>query len=128
MADFFIDTKFHLCQLTPNTIRIVLGVAGLNRRFDLTLGLKEIKYCYNFSLVDDKWNLRAKATSPSIIKGLASSHKGMHNKIVIITGNVDPDPVNKRVPRQFSFPSLRYVHCKVDFIYRTFLFNCTFVL
>lgn len=104
--NFVIDTRFHLCQLTPNVIRIVLEVSELNSWFNLRLGLNEIKYYHILSEVEDKWNLRAKPTSPSIIKGLASSHKRMYNDVVVITRNIEPDLMNRRVPRQFGSPGL----------------------
>ncbi|KAM7497521.1 hypothetical protein LguiA_021941 [Lonicera macranthoides] len=73
--------NFHLCQLTPNVVRIILGVAELNRRFDLRLGLNEIKYYYLLCQFEDKWNMRARLTSPSLVEGLASFHKSMYSDI-----------------------------------------------
>lgn len=102
LVDFLRETRFHLGQLTPNTIRIVLSTAELNRQFNLALGINKIKYYSSFSLVDKKYNLKARPSSPSLIKGLTSFHKGMYSDIVIITGNVEPDPINKLAPKQFG--------------------------
>ena len=44
LVTFLRDTRFHLGQLTPNIVRIVLGVAEPNRRFNLSLGFNEIKF------------------------------------------------------------------------------------
>ena len=67
----------------------MLGVAELNRRFGLSLGINEIKYCNGLSKVEWKWNLRARTNSLSLIEGLASSYKGMYKDIIVITGNVE---------------------------------------
>lgn len=86
--DFLMNTRFHIGQLTINTVRIVLGVVELNMRFNLSLGIEEIKYCYSISQVEKNWNLRAKPNFPSFIEGLASSHKGMYKDIIVIIGVV----------------------------------------
>ena len=76
-VEFLRETKLHICQLTRNTIRIVLGTAELNRRFHLNLGLRELKYCYCLASHEDgKWNVQARPHSPSLIEGLFTSHKG----------------------------------------------------
>lgn len=90
--DFFRETKYHLGQLTHNIIRIVLGIAELNKCLNLTLGIKKIKYYYSIGRMEDKWNLKARPSSPSLIEGLASSHKGMYSDIIVIIGNVELDP------------------------------------
>ena len=46
LLEFLRDTRLYICQLTTNTIRIILGAAELNRRFNMNLGLRELKYCY----------------------------------------------------------------------------------
>ena len=102
--DFLRETRLHLGQVTPNVVRIVLGTAEINRHFNLNPGLKKIKYCYSVGVLDEKWNLGARPNSPSIIESLASSHKGYYNDIVIIMGNVEPDPQNKSVPKQLGSP------------------------
>lgn len=53
LVDFLKETRFHLGQLTSNTVRIILGTAKLNRLYNLALGMNEIKYCYSLSLVDE---------------------------------------------------------------------------
>lgn len=104
LVDFLRKIKFHVGQLTPNVIRIILGTTEINRHFNLNLGINEIKYCYSIGLTDEKWNLKARPHSPSIVEGLSSSYKGYYNDIVGIMGDVEPDPKNKLVPKQFDYP------------------------
>lgn len=106
LVDFFKEIRFHLCKLTPNVVRIVLGTAELNRRFGLNLELNEINYCYSHRLFKDKWNLRARPHSPSLTKGVASSHKGYYTDDIIITSAMEPDTTNKQVPKQFGSPGV----------------------
>ena len=54
LVTFFRNSRFHLDQLTPNTIRLVLGVVELNKHFNLSLGLDEIKYCYDLNRCERK--------------------------------------------------------------------------
>lgn len=77
LVDFFYCTNFHLGQLTPTVVRVVLGVAKLNRRFGLHLDSKDIRYCYglNQSKEDKRWALRAKVKSLSLVEALRDSHK-----------------------------------------------------
>ena len=97
LVEFLRETRFHICQLTLNAIRIIHGTAELNKRFNLSLGLKELKYCHFLGIFDEKWNLRAMPHSPSLVKGLASSYKGYYKDVITITGAVEPDPMNKLV-------------------------------
>ena len=107
LVEFLRETRLHICQLTPNTIRIVLGTAELNKRFHLNLGLRELKYCYYLAIHEDgKWNLRARPRSPSLIEGLSTSHKGYYKDVITITDVVEPDPVNNPVPKQFGTPGV----------------------
>lgn len=79
-------------QLTPNTVKIILGVAELNRWFNLSLGLDEIKYFYGFNQFEGKWNLKARMKSPYLVEGLSISHKGMYDDIIVIHRNVELKP------------------------------------
>lgn len=99
---FLRETKFHICELTANVVRIVIDTAELNRGFGLSSKLNEIKYCYSLGIFEDKWNLRARPHFPSFIKGLGYSHKGYYNDVIVITGVVEPDLVNKPVLKQFG--------------------------
>lgn len=54
LVDFLRENQLHICQLTPNAVRVVLGIAEFNRRFNLALGLNEIKYYYSLRLYKDK--------------------------------------------------------------------------
>lgn len=103
---FLRDTIFHLCQLTPNTVRIVLSVAELNRCFGLSLGCDEIKFCFSLNRNEVKWNLKARMNSSSFVEDFASFHKGMYIEIIEITGAMEPDPINNPVPKQFSYPGV----------------------
>lgn len=85
--------------MTLNVVRIILDIAELNKRFGLNLGLNEIKYCYSLGLFEDKWNLKVRPYSYSLIEGLPSSHKGYYADVIIITGVVELDPTNKPVPK-----------------------------
>lgn len=80
--------RLHLGQVTLNVIRIILGVAKLNRRFNMSLGLYEIMYFYFLNCSRGKWNLKARVNSPSLIEGLPSSHKSMYDDIILINGSV----------------------------------------
>ena len=107
LVEFLRETRLHICQLTPNTIRIILGTVKLNKRFNLHLGLRKLKYCYCLTIhEDDKWNLRAMPHSPSLIDGLSTFHKGYYKDVITITGVVEPDPVNNPVPKQFGSPDV----------------------
>lgn len=44
----------------------------------------------------------ARVNSPSLVEAPPDSHKYMYGDIVVIKGNVEPDPINKPVPRQFG--------------------------
>lgn len=44
LVDFLRCTRFHLGQLTPTVVRVVLGVTELNRRFDLHLDFDDLNY------------------------------------------------------------------------------------
>lgn len=104
VVEFLTETRFHIYQLTPNIIRILLGASKLNRRFVLHLVLNEIKYCYSLGIFEDKWNLRVRPHSPSLVEGLTFSHKGYYNDVIIITGVLDP--TNKPMPKQFGTPGV----------------------
>lgn len=54
LVDLLRQTRFHIGKLTPDTVRIVLGVAELNRHFGLSLGINEIKYCYGLNQVEGR--------------------------------------------------------------------------
>lgn len=110
LANFLYKTRLHVAQLSPNTVKIILRIAKLNRCYGLNLEFHNIRYCYNLgaSKKDKKWNLKARVQSPSLVEALPDSHKYMYNDIIIILtkGNVEPGPVNKPVPRQFGASGL----------------------
>ena len=91
MVQFLREIRFHLGQLTPNIIKIVLGVAQLNRHFNLSLGMYEIKYCYNLTQSEGKWKLKARVNSPYLVEGLSTSYKGMYDNIAVINSVVELD-------------------------------------
>lgn len=103
LVDFVYKTRLHIGQLSPNTIRIVLGVAELNWRYGLNLDFRDIRYCYDLASKNDKkQNLKDRVQSPSLVKALPYSH------ILIIKGKVECDPVNKPIPKQFDAPGLYF--------------------
>ena len=107
LVNFLRRTHFHLNQLTLAVVRVILGAAKLNRRFGLSLDFDDIRYCYGLSRNkgDDRLAIKARVNSPSLVEALGDSHKYSCGDIVIIKGNVEPDPVNNLVPRQFGAPS-----------------------
>lgn len=80
LAIFLYKTRLHVDQLSPNTIRIILGIAKLNRRLSLNLDFHDIRYCYSLwaSKKYKKWNLKARVQTPSLIEALPDSHKYMY--------------------------------------------------
>lgn len=106
LVDYLRRTRFQLGQLTLIVIRVILGVAELNRRFDLHLDFDDLRYCYGLiqGKDDGKWAVRARTRSPSLVEALGDSHKYSYDDIVIIKGNVEPNPKNYPVPRQFGSP------------------------
>lgn len=50
--------------------------------------------------------MRAKSNSPSLVEELTYYCKGMYQDIVVKTGNVEPDLLNKLVPGQFGSPDV----------------------
>ena len=79
-------------QLQANAYRIILGIAELNRRLNLDLGLYEFSYCY--SCVESggaksdrkKYHFRARAAQRELVQFLPSSGKGVDDVIVRISG------------------------------------------
>ena len=65
-------------------------------KFSIHLDFDDIKYCYgiNQGKCDKRWALKARIKSPSLVEALGDSHKYSYDDIVIIKGNVEPDPEN----------------------------------
>ena len=77
LIQFLRLTRLRITQLATNILRIILGVAELNRIFNMQLGIDEIKYCYGLSKhFDGKYNLKAGTNSLDLVKGLPTSTKG----------------------------------------------------
>lgn len=74
--------------MTPNVVRIVLWP-----------GLKEIKFCIVlvFLKLSGTLELELGRHSP-LSKWNLKSNKGYYSDVVVITGTVEPDPMNKLVP------------------------------
>ena len=81
-------------------------MAKLNRRFDSSHRLYEIKHCYGLIQFEGKWNLKARVNSTSLVESLSTSHKGMYEDFVVITSVMELDPQNEPVPGQFNMPGL----------------------
>ena len=92
--DFLKEIRLHKCKLIPNSLRVVLGTSKINRRYNVNLGLIEIKHYYSLAIHDSNYNLKARPNCPSIVEGFSSSHKGYYSDIIVITGDVEPDPTN----------------------------------
>ena len=106
LVDFLLHTRFHLGQLTPAVVRGILGVAELNMRFNVSLYFDDIRYCCGVSRNkgDGRWAIKVRVNSPSLVEALGDSHKYNYSDVVIIKGNVEPDPANNLVPRHFGAP------------------------
>lgn len=66
LMDFLRKTKLYFGQITPNTLRIILGIAELNMHYELGLDFHDIRYYNNLGVNknDKRWNLRLGSTLP----------------------------------------------------------------
>lgn len=71
LVDFLKRTRLHIAQLTPNPVRIILGIAEINRRFGIHLDFHDIRYCYGFNISqkDEMWNLKGIINYPPLVLG-----------------------------------------------------------
>ncbi|KAM7522158.1 hypothetical protein LguiA_012060 [Lonicera macranthoides] len=51
---------------------------------------------------DKRWNLKAKVKSPSLVEALVSSYKWMYDGIMVIQGDMEFNPVNKPIRKEFG--------------------------
>src|SRR3984885_10820485 len=58
LIEFLRFTNLHLCQLAPNTLRIILGVVEINRILGTNLGMDELRFCYCLSKTGQNYCLR----------------------------------------------------------------------
>lgn len=98
LVDFLYITKLHIGQLAHNSVKTIIGIVEINRRFRMQFDFLDIKYCYNFrfSKSEGRWSLKGRTGEPSF--------KYMFNDSVIIKGNVEPDPVGHPVPKHLGSP------------------------
>jgi len=107
LVDFLRCTKLVLTQLSPNVVRIIGGIEALNRIHGTDLGLDELKFCYSLSRSNQGvYSINARSDAPSLVFGLPDSHKGNDADMIIIVGNVEPDPINKPIPKRHRGPGL----------------------
>lgn len=58
----------------------------------MSLAIDEIRYCYSLNRSKEKWYLKARTNSSSLVEVLASSHNGIYKDIIVITDNKEFDP------------------------------------
>ena len=101
LVDFLRCTKLVLTQLSPNVIRIIGGIEVLNRNHGTDLGLDELKFCYALSHTKDGvYSINARSNAPSLVFALPDSHRGTDEDMIIMIGDIEPDPINKPVPKR----------------------------
>lgn len=100
LVDFLHRTRLHLSQLAPNSVRIILVVTEINKRFRTLLDFWDIMYYYSLSNVqgDSRLNLKGRTGSPILVYGSWDFCKYMYYDSVIIKGAVEPNPTNNPVP------------------------------
>jgi len=82
-------------QLSPNIIRIIGGIYTLNKIHGTDLGLDELKFCYSLSKGANGYSLSARSIAHSLVYALPNSHKGVFDDVIIMTCDIEPDPINR---------------------------------
>lgn len=106
LVDFLHRTRLHISQLAPNSVRTILGITEINRRFGTQLDFWDIKYyyCFGFSKLERIWNLKGRIGAPAFVLGLWDSCKYMYSDTVIIKENVELDLSKHPVPQHHHSP------------------------
>lgn len=102
LVDFLCLTKLILGQLSPIVIRILRGIDALNKIHGTNLGLEDVKYYYSLTKGQYGWSLKARNDAPSLVYTLFDFYKGADEDAIIVTGNIELDPVNKPIPYRAS--------------------------
>ena len=73
----------------------------MNRAHGTDLGLEELKFCYSLSLTKvGVYSISTRSDAPSLVLGLPDSHRGFDEDMILVTGNIEPDPINKQIPKR----------------------------
>ena len=75
-------------QVSPNIIRVIMGVAELNRILGTNLGVWIIQHCY--SIIQAKsgiWYFKYRTANMRLVTDLPDSSKGEDNDFLKVSGN-----------------------------------------
>ena len=60
----------------------------------------ELKYYYSLSRRDSCYLMKARFDAPSLIMALPDPLRGLDSDAIIVTGDIELDPISKPVPHQ----------------------------
>lgn len=79
--------------------KVIGGIEKFNKIHGTSLGLEELKFCYSLNRQTYGYSLLARNNAPSLVLDLPNSHKGTNDDVVILIGDIVPNPLYKPIPQ-----------------------------
>jgi hypothetical protein len=74
-------------QVSPNILRIIMGVVELNRRLGLSLTVHDIVAMYTlYSTKNKAYSLRPRNVDRTLVNGLSNTNKDMSDDYLLVSG------------------------------------------